>query len=178
MNIYKPSYFELTPESLEKLLQEIRKEKAKVTAKYGGLDSNQNPLEEDEEDTCDCELCNIHRHIESSRQLPQELDSEDISAIEESIAQMVSEVIDEDINTIEKSMLKNLYPKYHKDVSDLDTIDIYKIHELFDINDPSGRIHHASKKLLLAGSRNGGKAKFQDIREARDTLDSWLVDNS
>lgn len=168
MNIFKSSV-DLSPESLNKLLWEIRKEKAKVTAKYE---------DKIEDDICDCDLCIADREFESSGQLPQEDESEEISAIEELLSRMVSEPIDEPEDILGYSKFKNLYPKYHKDVSDLDTIDIYKIHELFDINDPSGRIHHASKKLLLAGSRNGGKAKFQDIREARDTLDSWLVDNS
>lgn len=180
MNIFKPSYFELTPESLDKLLQEIRKEKAKVTAKYGGFTSNQNSPVEDEEDTCDCDLCETYRYIKSLEELHKKPDSEDISALGESLSQMFSDrdEDDNDEDVLGESKLKDLYPKYHKDVSGLDTIDIYRIHELFDINDPSGRIHHASKKLLLAGSRNGGKAKFQDIREARDTLDSWLADNS
>lgn len=70
------------------------------------------------------------------------------------------------------------YPKYYKDVSDLDSIDVYKTHELFGIDDPSGAIHHASKKLLLSGVRTGGKSKYQDIKEARDTLNRWLEINA
>lgn len=70
------------------------------------------------------------------------------------------------------------YPKYFKDVSDLDSIDVYKTHELFGIDDPSGAIQHASKKLLLSGARTGGKSKFTDIKEARDTLNRWLEINA
>lgn len=66
------------------------------------------------------------------------------------------------------------YPKYYKDVSHLNEVDVYAVHQLFDIQDPSGAIQHASKKLLLSGVRTGGKSKYNDIREARDTLDRWL----
>lgn len=70
------------------------------------------------------------------------------------------------------------YPKYFKDVTGISSIDVYKVHELFDVNDPSGAIHHASKKLLLSGVRTGGKSKYDDIKEARDTLDRWLEINN
>lgn len=66
------------------------------------------------------------------------------------------------------------YPKYYKDVTNLREIDVYAVHQLFGIDDPSGAIQHASKKLLLSGVRTGGKSKFDDIREARDTLNRWL----
>lgn len=66
------------------------------------------------------------------------------------------------------------YPKYYKDVSGVDAIDVYSVHALFGIDDPSGAIQHASKKLLLSGVRTGGKSKADDIREARDTLTRWL----
>ena len=62
------------------------------------------------------------------------------------------------------------YPKYYKDVSSLSAIDVYAVHELFEINDPSGCIQHASKKLLLCGVRTGGKDVATEIKEARDTL--------
>lgn len=68
----------------------------------------------------------------------------------------------------------NPYSKYFKDVSEYKQIDVYTIHKLFDIDDPSGCIQHASKKLLLSGVRTGGKSKYKDIKEARDTLNRWL----
>ena len=70
------------------------------------------------------------------------------------------------------------YPKYYKPVGDLKEVDVYAVHMLFEVDDPSGAIQHASKKLLLSGSRTGGKSAFQDIREARDTLNRWLELNS
>jgi len=64
------------------------------------------------------------------------------------------------------------YPAYYKDVSRLDSVDVYRVHRLFDVNDPV--IHHASKKLLMAGGRTGEKFEADDIREARDSLNRWL----
>ena len=66
------------------------------------------------------------------------------------------------------------YPKYYKQVGNMTEIDVYAVHHLFDIKDPSGAIQHASKKLLLSGVRTGGKSHFKDITEARDTLTRWL----
>ena len=70
--------------------------------------------------------------------------------------------------------LSLLYPKYFKDVSGMTEVDVYAVHQLFNIQDPSGAIQHASKKLLLSGVRTGGKSKRVDIQEARDTLNRWL----
>jgi hypothetical protein len=66
------------------------------------------------------------------------------------------------------------YPQYYKKVGDLTEIDVYAVHHLFDIQDPSGCIQHASKKLLLSGVRTGGKSALKDIKEARDTLTRWI----
>ena len=73
--------------------------------------------------------------------------------------------------------MAELYPKYYKDFSGIDEADVYVVHDRFNLQDPSGCIHHASKKLLLSGVRTGGKSKFDDIREARDTLNRWLEIN-
>lgn len=66
------------------------------------------------------------------------------------------------------------YPKYYKSVGELTEIDVYATHKLFNLQDPSGALHHASKKLLLSGARTGGKSARKDITEARDTLTRWL----
>ena len=73
--------------------------------------------------------------------------------------------------------MSELYPKYYKDFSDVDEADVYLVHDRFKIEDHSGCLHHASKKLLLSGVRTGGKSKFDDVREARDTLNRWLEIN-
>lgn len=70
--------------------------------------------------------------------------------------------------------LSKKYPQYYKDVSDVTEVDVYSVHQLFNIQDASGCIQHASKKLLLSGVRTGGKSAFKDIKEARDTLTRWL----
>lgn len=66
------------------------------------------------------------------------------------------------------------YPAYYKDVKHLDEIDIYATHQVFNLTDPTGCLHHASKKILLSGTRTGGKPPHKDIKEARDTLTRWL----
>lgn len=66
------------------------------------------------------------------------------------------------------------YPQYYKKVGDLKEVDVYAVHHLFDIQDPSGCIQHASKKLLLSGVRTGGKSALKDIKEARDTLTRYI----
>ena len=77
-------------------------------------------------------------------------------------------------NNEEPQSMSAKYPQYFKDVSELTEVDVYCIHHLFQIDDPAGCIQHASKKLLLSGVRTGGKSKYQDIKEARDTLNRWL----
>ena len=59
---------------------------------------------------------------------------------------------------------------YYKDVSHLEEIDVYRICELFEVEDPSGALQHAIKKLLVAGGRGAGKDLRKDIQEAVDTL--------
>ena len=66
------------------------------------------------------------------------------------------------------------YPKYFRDVSGLMEIDVYGVCKLFGVSDASGAIHHAIKKLLLSGVRNGGKPARKDIEEARDTINRYL----
>lgn len=78
------------------------------------------------------------------------------------------------IQTSTVSSMAERYPKYHKDTRGMTSIDVYAVHMLFDLQDPSGCLHHASKKLLLSGVRTGGKSNVEDIKEARDTLTRWL----
>lgn len=73
-----------------------------------------------------------------------------------------------------KEGLATKYPKYYKSTQGMTEVDVYAVHSLFDIQDSSGAIQHASKKLLLSGVRTGNKTKHQDITEARDTLNRWL----
>jgi len=59
---------------------------------------------------------------------------------------------------------------YHKDVSHLQTIDVYRLFTLYEVTDPC--IQHSIKKLLVAGGR-GGKSKAKDVQEAIDTMQRW-----
>ena len=63
---------------------------------------------------------------------------------------------------------------YFKDVRHLDYIDVYQVCKLFPVEDDSGAITHARKKLLVAGGRGAGKDMIKDITEARDTLNRYL----
>jgi ribosomal protein L21E len=65
----------------------------------------------------------------------------------------------------------NKHSHYFKDVSQLDTIDVYRVLELFNVVNPC--IQHAVKKLLVAGGRGAGKDINKDIQEAIDSLERW-----
>ena len=82
------------------------------------------------------------------------------------------------INAEKNQSLSAKYPQYYKPVGHLTEIDVYAVHQLFNVQDPSGAIQHASKKLLLSGVRTGGKSAYDDIKEARDTLTRWLQLNT
>ena len=60
---------------------------------------------------------------------------------------------------------------YHKSVVGLDSIDVYRVLELFNVTNPS--IAHAVKKLLVAGGRGAGKDINKDIQESIDSLARW-----
>lgn len=56
---------------------------------------------------------------------------------------------------------------YYKDVSKLDTIDVYRVLSLYEVHNPC--VQHAVKKLLCAGAR-GAKDHEKDLREAMDSI--------
>lgn len=60
---------------------------------------------------------------------------------------------------------------YIKDISSLEKIDIYRILDLYEVNDHA--LGHSIKKLLCAGNR-GHKDKYQDVFEAYESLGRWL----
>ena len=59
---------------------------------------------------------------------------------------------------------------YHKPVKHLETIDVYRVLQLFGVTDPC--LQHAVKKLLCAGQR-GIKPVAKDVQEAIDSLNRW-----
>lgn len=74
--------------------------------------------------------------------------------------------------------LSEKYPKHYKPIGDLTDVDVYAVHYLFNIQDPSGCLQHASRKLLLSGVNTNGKTVHHNIEEARDILTRWLELNS
>lgn len=60
---------------------------------------------------------------------------------------------------------------YFKRVAGLETVDVYRVLELFSVTDPC--LQHAVKKLLVAGGRGAGKDIGQDVKEAMDSLRRW-----
>lgn len=68
---------------------------------------------------------------------------------------------------------KPKHSHYHKDVSQYDTIDVYAVCKIFDVQDTSGCLQHAIKKLLVTGQR-GHKDRQTDIQNAIDTLNRLL----
>lgn len=69
------------------------------------------------------------------------------------------------------------YPKYYKRIPEgVQELDIYAVCQLFDVTDAA--LSHALKKIMLPGTRTGGKSRYDDIKEARDTLNRWLELNS
>ncbi len=67
--------------------------------------------------------------------------------------------------------MTNRHNHYFKDVSKLQTVDVYRVLNLFNVTDPC--IGHAIKKLLVAGGRGAGKSIDKDIAEAIDSLTRW-----
>lgn len=55
-------------------------------------------------------------------------------------------------------------------------LDPFLVNQLFDIQDPSGCIQHASRNLLLS-NQDGGQHMLQRIKEARNALNRWLEIN-
>lgn len=84
--------------------------------------------------------------------------------------QAFADILDERIEQVGRRIAdaEIKHSHYHKDVSDYETIDIYVICDLY-VNDNSGCIQHAVKKLLCCGNR-GVKDDVKDLQEAIDTI--------
>jgi hypothetical protein len=70
-----------------------------------------------------------------------------------------------------RDSLVDRYPSTYKALGDVSEIDHYAVLHLFQIQDPSGCLQDASKKLLMSGSSS---TRYRDIREAKDILVRWL----
>jgi hypothetical protein len=74
--------------------------------------------------------------------------------------------------------LAEKYPKYYKALPesvDPNAIDVYAINLMFPLDDHTGCLEHARKKLLVPGVRSGGKSMLKDVTEARDTLNRYIA---
>ena len=79
---------------------------------------------------------------------------------------------------IASSTVENRKPHTFRSVEHLTEVDVFAIHHLFEMNDPSGALQYASRKLLLSGTGLEKETIYEDIREARDTLTRWLEINT
>jgi hypothetical protein len=70
----------------------------------------------------------------------------------------------------DRNITNKIHNHYKKDVSYLQMVDVYRVLDLWQVNDHA--IGHAIKKLLNAGQR-GSKDMQQDIQEAIDSLTRW-----
>lgn len=61
-------------------------------------------------------------------------------------------------------------------VKHLEDIDIYAVHHLFSVDDPSGCLHRASAKILISGQYHQ-KDRIHLIERARNLLNRWLEIN-
>lgn len=74
-------------------------------------------------------------------------------------------------------VIENKNSHYFIDVSEFDELDVYAICKLYGVDDSSGAIHHALKKILCPGKRSGGKGRQQDISEAIGSLKRYMTLN-
>lgn len=78
-------------------------------------------------------------------------------------------------DAVPRLSMADKYPKYYKCTPSGSTVlDTYAVNMMFPVDDPTGCILHARKKLLVPGTRTGGKSMRDDIKEALDTLTRYL----
>jgi hypothetical protein len=68
-------------------------------------------------------------------------------------------------------MTEKKHSHYFRDVSKLESIDVYRILELFDVSCPIAQ--HIVKKALAAGKR-GAKSSARDMQDIADSANRWL----
>ena len=90
------------------------------------------------------------------------------SAVPNAPKVIMSPALEKQISDMHGKQKVAKHSHYFKDVSNLKTIDVYRILDLFNVTDPC--LQHAVKKLLVAGGRGAGKSIDKDIQEAIDTL--------
>jgi hypothetical protein len=88
-------------------------------------------------------------------------------------------LLNEQVNGVkddtEAEQLATDFPAYWKPLpAHWKAIDTYRVDDLFPL--PSSRLYHARKKLLVPGTRTGGKSVYHDLKEAHRTLGAWLAE--
>ena len=109
-------------------------------------------------------------HLQSSG-LPSPMFPGDIYGPQLTVTPAIQKQLD-DLDKKRNSPEEKKHSHYFKDVSKLQTIDVYRVLELFGVTDQA--LGHAIKKLLVAGGRGAGKSIEKDIQEAVDTLQRLL----
>lgn len=77
------------------------------------------------------------------------------------------------MRNLDHSLNKPKHNHYHKDVSKYKSVDVYAICKIFGVQDESGCIQHAIKKLLVAGGR-GYKDRQTDLQNVVDTIERLI----
>lgn len=77
--------------------------------------------------------------------------------------------VDKGLVSVSQKDFKVEYPHYRKDIRKFSILDIYLLCHLYEVDDKSGVIHHAIKKLLASGKR-GSKNANKDKLEVLVTL--------
>jgi len=87
-------------------------------------------------------------------------------------------VFDFDSENTDLVPLLKRHVRNSKPVKKIKDMDVFAIHQLFEIYDFSGCIQQASSKLLMSSNNTTRKPRAQDIRDARDILTRWLELNT
>lgn len=56
----------------------------------------------------------------------------------------------------------------------IEELDVFAVHQIFELYDPSGAIHEASRLLLTSSQRNDNKTLYEVALEARQVLDRFI----
>ena len=80
-------------------------------------------------------------------------------------------IVDGILIKVDKEENQQKHSHYKKDVKHLDCIDVYRIIDLYELNDPC--FQHALKKILVPGAR-GHKDLTKDINDIIDTMQRKL----
>lgn len=67
-----------------------------------------------------------------------------------------------------------LTTSYYGEAFQPDHPDVYEVHHRFEMTDPSGALHQASRTLLLCSLPENFSDQYAQVIQARDLLNRWL----